>query len=170
MYDICHPSYYKISQLGCKNELKITTAFYVYMELCEEKKCWDVEYKYKGELDLIYLTGKINKNGETEIYIPWPSKKNIKLRDLENIHNQLGSHSFTLAIKSGEGVSILYKVSQGLTKPLAPQETNEKRESIVKKLKLDAEITKNSRNLYQLAKSRQTKSKGSKEVTLYEVV
>lgn len=78
--------------------------------------------------------------------------------------------SFTLAIKSGEGVSILYKVSQGLTKPLAPQETNEKRESIVKKLKLDAEITKNSRNLYQLAKSRQTKSKGSKEVTLYEVV
>lgn len=60
MYDICHPivsfqndsvlflviqffittcyfQYYNMSQLGCNDQVKLTTAFYVYVELCEGK-------------------------------------------------------------------------------------------------------------------------------------
>lgn len=50
---------------------------------------WDVEYKYDDRLDLIYLTAKIRKNSESEIYVPWPAKNNITLRNIESIEEQL---------------------------------------------------------------------------------
>ncbi|KAH0534917.1 tRNA-splicing endonuclease subunit Sen15-like [Cotesia glomerata] len=169
MYDICHPSYYRISQLGCKNELKITTAFYIYMELCEEKKLWGVEYKYEQELDLIYLLAKTSKNADSETYIPWSSIRNLKLRDIVDIQNKLKCSSFILAVKSGEGISVMYRVCKDLIKPLAPSGISTKRESMVKKSKLDDEITRNSRNLYLLAKSRQTKNVNYNEEILYKI-
>lgn len=77
--------------------------------------------------------------------------------------------SFILAVKSGEGISVMYRVCKDLIKPLAPSGIGTKRESMMKKSKLDDEITRNSRNLYQLAKSRQTKNVDYNEEILYKI-
>ncbi|KAK0095329.1 hypothetical protein PV326_008648 [Microctonus aethiopoides] len=140
-------------KLGCRDELKIATAFYVYIELCEGRRLWDIEYKYEPELDLIYLTAKKCKNTPTNIYIPWPTKNNIKLHDIEDIQNKLNCTCFTLVVKSGESTSIFYEVTRGMKKPLGPHEVGEKREKHRRKLVLEREIKRNSRNLYELAKS-----------------
>ncbi|KAK0180997.1 hypothetical protein PV327_003321 [Microctonus hyperodae] len=150
---ICHPSYYKIKELGCKNELKIATAFYVYIELCEDRRLWDVEYKYESELDLIYFTAKKCKNTPTNLYIPWPANNKIQPRIFENIQNKLNCTHFTLVVKSGEGTSVFVVVNRGMKKPLAPHEVVEKREERKRKLLLERDIKRNSRNLYELAKS-----------------
>ncbi|XP_063986268.1 uncharacterized protein LOC135167224 [Diachasmimorpha longicaudata] len=152
MYDVCHPSYYKICELGCKDDVKITTAFHVYIELCEERKLWDVEYKYEPSLDLIYLEAKKTKDSETDIYIPWSVKCTIKLQDIENIQKTLAIGRFTLASKSGDGMSMFHTVNSGLTKPLAPHEDNQIRTLRRKKIELSRELRKNSRNLYDMAK------------------
>lgn len=50
-------------------------------------------------------------------------------------------------------MSIFYKVSEGLTKPLAPQMNGETQMLNQRKLELDKELRRNRRNLYELAKS-----------------
>ncbi|XP_034942274.1 uncharacterized protein [Chelonus insularis] len=153
MYDICHPSYYAIEQLGCKDKLKITTAFHVYIELCEQRKFYNVVYKYEPELDLIYFIAKVTQHGEDEIYVPWSSKNDMKLRELQKIQEKLNNKSLMIVIKSGETISLLYRVSQGLMKPPTPQMSIEKKQANIKRMKLARKINKNSRNLYELAKS-----------------
>ncbi|XP_015124103.1 uncharacterized protein LOC107046107 [Diachasma alloeum] len=152
MYDVCHPSYYKICELGCKDDVKITTAFHVYIELCEDRKLWDVEYKYEPSLDLVYLEAKKTKDSEPEIYVPWAAKYAIKIEDMENIQKTLDIERFTLVSKGGDGTSMFHTINSGLTKPLAPQEHNEIRLLCRKRTELSRELRKNSRNLYDMAK------------------
>ncbi|XP_043287017.1 uncharacterized protein [Venturia canescens] len=153
MNDIFHPSYYKISELGCKDDGKITTAFHVYIELCEERKFWDIHYKYHEDLDLIYLEARIRENSEIEIYIPWAANNNITLRNIENIQEQLQCTSFTLVLKSSDSSSIFYKVTEGLAKPPTPQMTKDLKSRNEKKAELERAIRNNARNLHELAKS-----------------
>ncbi|XP_011314203.1 uncharacterized protein [Fopius arisanus] len=152
MYDVCHPSYYAICELGCKDDVKITTAFHVYIELCEEQKLWEIEYKYESSLDLIYIEAKKNKDSQKETYVPWALKHNIKLQDIENIQKQLSIERFTLVSKNGDGTSMFYTINSGLTKPLAPQEHNEIRLSCKRRNELGKELRINSHNLYEMAK------------------
>lgn len=75
--------------MGCTDGIKISVAFYVYMELCEVKLLRDVVYKYNKEIDIIYLEGKKNKSSEPETYIPWPNIYKISLLQIENIQEHL---------------------------------------------------------------------------------
>ncbi|XP_076248992.1 tRNA-splicing endonuclease subunit Sen15 [Calliopsis andreniformis] len=153
MYDICHPSFYHIGKLGCADPVKITTTFYVYIDLCEGKRYKDVNYKYNEDLDLLYLEVKRRKNSDTEIYIPWPTLYNISLNKIEEIQKGLNIEQVTFVFKSEDSTSIIYKVSKGLVKPMTPEMTKLMKEKEEKKLSLEKEIRKNTSNLYELAKS-----------------
>ncbi|XP_078041414.1 uncharacterized protein LOC144472319 [Augochlora pura] len=153
MYGVCHPSYYHIGKLGCTDPVKISTMFNVYIELCEARRYWEVNYKYKENLDLLYLEVKRKKNCETEFYIPWSTLYNISLDKIEEIQEGLGSDKITFVFKSEDGTSIIYKVTKGLVKPLSPEDSKLMKEKEEKKLELEKQIRKNTSNLYELAKS-----------------
>ncbi|KAF3424095.1 hypothetical protein E2986_09787 [Frieseomelitta varia] len=156
MYDVYHPSYYNIGKLGCTDPIKISTTFYVYIELCEAKRYWEVNYKYNENLDLLYLEVKKNKNSQTEVYVPWPTSSNISLDMIEKIQKDLDIEQITLVFKLEDSTSIIYKVSKGLVKPISPEKTKLMKEKEEKKLNLEKEIRKNTSYLYELAKSLNT--------------
>ncbi|XP_053970780.1 uncharacterized protein LOC128872288 [Hylaeus volcanicus] len=158
MYDVCHPSYYYIGKLGCTDPIRISTTFYVYIELCEARRYWEVNYKYSESLDLLYLEVKRKKNSEIEIYIPWPTLYSISLNRIEEIQQGLTTERVTFVFKSEDGTSIIYKVTKGLVKPMAPEATKLMKEKEEKKSQLEKEIRKNTSHLYELAKSLSTES------------
>lgn len=153
MYDICHPSYYYIGKLGCNNPIKISTAFFVYMELCEVKKFWHVDYKYNEELDLIYLEVSKKEHSNIEIYIPWPVSFSITLDLIEQMQQLLKNEHLTFVFKATDSTSVYYKASAGLVKPLAPELTKQMKEKEEKKTLLERNVRKNTSNLYELAKT-----------------
>nr|XP_031828210.1 uncharacterized protein LOC116425117 [Nomia melanderi] len=153
MYEICHPSFYHIGKLGCTDPVKISTTMYVYIELCEARQYWDVNYKYNESLDLLYLEVKRKRNSETEIYVPWSTLCSISLSKIEDIQEGLKTDKVTFVFKSPDSTSIIYKVSRGLVKPMSPETTKLMKEKEEKKLELEKEIRKNTSNLYELAKS-----------------
>ncbi|XP_072767652.1 tRNA-splicing endonuclease subunit Sen15 [Anoplolepis gracilipes] len=153
MYDICHPSYYHLCKLGCNDPVKTSTAFYVYIELCEVKRFWDVKYKYKEELDLFYLEVRKREHSSLEIYIPWPTKYNISIDKIEKMQQALQNERLTLVFKSEDSSSVQYTISAGLVKPAAPEATKQLKEREEKKYNLETEIRRNTSNLYELAKT-----------------
>ncbi|EZA50466.1 hypothetical protein DMN91_009813 [Ooceraea biroi] len=153
MYDICHPSYYHLCKLGCNDPVKTSTAFYVYIELCEAKRFWDVKYKYKEELDLLYLEVRKKEHSPLEIYIPWPVKHNISLNKIQKMQQALQNERLTFVFKSEDSSSVFYTVSAGLVKPAAPEVTRQLKEKEERRSNLEAEIRRNTSNVYELAKS-----------------
>lgn len=161
MYDICHPSYYHLCKLGCNDPLKTSIVFYTYIELCEVKRFWNIKFKYKEELDLLYLEVKKREHSPLEIYIPWPMKYNISLKTIEQIQEGLQNSQLTFVFKSEENSSVYYTVSADLAKPAAPEATKLLREKEEKKSSLETEIRKNISNLHELAKSLTDKTNDS---------
>ncbi|XP_003705660.2 tRNA-splicing endonuclease subunit Sen15 [Megachile rotundata] len=161
MYDICNPSYDCIEKLGCTDPVKIYTTFYVYIELCEAKRFWDVNYKFNEGLDLLYFEVKRSKNSEKEIYVPWPASYNISLDKIEKIQESLKTDQITFVFKSSDSTSIIYKASRGLVKPMAPEMSKLLKEKEEKKSNLERDIRKNTSYLYELAKSLNTENKDS---------
>ncbi|XP_066592860.1 tRNA-splicing endonuclease subunit Sen15-like [Prorops nasuta] len=153
MYDICHPSYYKIGRLGCKDPVKISTAFYIYIELCEVKKLWNVKYFYNQQMDLIYLEAHQNPDASAEIYIPWSMKNHIKLDYIDKIQKELSNKQLTFVFRSGDSTSVYYRVTAGLITPVSPQISKQLREREEKKAELECEIRRNISNLYELSKT-----------------
>ncbi|OXU30752.1 hypothetical protein TSAR_013218 [Trichomalopsis sarcophagae] len=151
MYDICHPTYYNMSQLGCNDQVKLTTAFYVYMELCEVKLYWNVEYKYCEALQIFYLEAKKSKNAEVDTFVPWPAFHNLSLDFISNIQHKLEKDKFTFVFKEGDTTSVYYSISSGIVKAISPEETKTLRQKLEKKIELNKEISRNTANLYERA-------------------
>ncbi|XP_076761001.1 uncharacterized protein LOC143429335 isoform X2 [Xylocopa sonorina] len=156
MYDVCHPCYLNIEKLGCRDPVKISTTFYVYIELCEARRYWEVNYKYNEGLDLMYLEVKRKKNSQTEMFIPWSASTNISLDTIEKIQDGLNVEQVTFVFKSSDSTSIIYRASKGLLKPMDPGTTKLMKEKEEKKLNLEKEIRKNTSHLYELARSLNT--------------
>ncbi|KAL2713256.1 tRNA-splicing endonuclease subunit Sen15 [Vespula squamosa] len=158
MYDICHPSFYYIGKLGCNDPIKISNAFYIYMQLCEDKRFWHIDYKYNQELDLLYLEIKKNKNSNLEIYVPWPISFSITIDFIEKIQKVLETDRLIFAFKSADSTSVFYRASAGLIKPISPEIRKQLKEKEDKKILLERNIKKNTSNLYELAKSIKTEN------------
>ncbi|XP_017791468.1 PREDICTED: uncharacterized protein LOC108573518 [Habropoda laboriosa] len=157
MYDIYYPSFYNIGKLGCSDPVKISTTFNVYIELCEAKKYWEVNYKYNESLDLLYLEVKRRKSSQLELFVPWPALSNISLDKIEKIQEALNVEKVSFVFKAEDSTSIIYRVSKGLVKPMSPKASKLMKEKEDKKLNLEKEIRKNTSYLYELAKSLNTK-------------
>ncbi|XP_020283185.1 tRNA-splicing endonuclease subunit Sen15-like [Pseudomyrmex gracilis] len=153
MYDICHPAYYHLCKLGCNDPVKTSTAFYVYIELCEVKRFWDVKYKYNEDLDLFYFEIKKREHSPLEIYVPWATKYTISFDKIEKMQQSLQSKRITFVFKSEDSSSVFYTVTEGLVKPISPEVSQKLKEKAIKKQELEKEIRKNISHLYELAKS-----------------
>ncbi|XP_011644805.1 tRNA-splicing endonuclease subunit Sen15-like [Pogonomyrmex barbatus] len=153
MYDICHPSYYHLCKLGCNDPIKTSTAFYVYIEICEVRRYWDVTYKYNQELDLIYFEVKKKKCSPLEIYVPWPTKYTISIDKIEKMQQLLQNERLTIVLKFEDSSSIFYTVTTGLLKPATPEASKQQKEKVEKILNLESEIQRNTLHLYELAKT-----------------
>ncbi|XP_058793191.1 uncharacterized protein LOC131665356 [Phymastichus coffea] len=140
-----------MSQLGCTDQVKLTTAFYVYMELCEVKRYWDVDYKYSEPLQMFYLEAKKTKKGTLDTFIPWAAIHNISLGLISKIQQELNKEKFTFVFKEGDTSSVYYSIRSGITKLVSPEETKDLRQKAMKKFKLEREITRNTANLYERA-------------------
>ncbi|XP_014218823.1 uncharacterized protein LOC106647081 [Copidosoma floridanum] len=151
MFDICHPTYYHMSQLGCNDQVKLSTAFYVYMELCEVKRYWDVNYKYSDALSLYYLEARKKKSAKLDTFIPWPAHHNLTLDFISNMQQELEREKFTFVFKDGDTTSVYYSISAGIVKPIAPEETAVIKQKEEKKFALEREINRNTANLYERA-------------------
>ncbi|KAL2749326.1 tRNA-splicing endonuclease subunit Sen15 [Vespula maculifrons] len=158
MYDICHPSFYYIEKLGCNDPVKISNTFYIYMQLCEDKRFWHVNYKYNAELDLLYLETKKNKNSNLEIYVPWLISFPITIDFIEKLQKVLETDRLIFVFKSADSTSVFYRASAGLIKPLSPEIRKQLKEKEDKKILLERNIKKNTSNLYELAKSINTEN------------
>ncbi|XP_014613060.1 PREDICTED: tRNA-splicing endonuclease subunit Sen15-like [Polistes canadensis] len=159
MQDLIHPSYYHMEKLGCVDPIKISNAFYVYMQLCEAKRFWYVDYKYNQDLDLLYLETKRSKNSNLEIYVPWPISYSLTIDLIEKIQQKLETERITFVFKSPDSTSVFYSVSNGLVKPVSPAMRKLLREKEEKRIALEKNIKKNTTNLYELAKSINTENK-----------
>ncbi|KYN04214.1 PREDICTED: tRNA-splicing endonuclease subunit Sen15-like [Cyphomyrmex costatus] len=166
MYDICHPSYYHLCKLGCNDAIKTSTAFYVYIEICEVKRYWDVKYKYNEELDVIYFEVKKRENSQPEIYVPWPTKYNICLNKIEKMQKLLQNERLTFVFKSEDSSSVFYTVTTGLSKPATPETSKQQKEKAEKILNLESEIRRNTSNLYELAKTLDSSHETSEQIDL----
>lgn len=151
MYDICHPTYYHMSQLGCTDQVKLTTAFYIYMELCEVKNYWDVQYKFHDNLQLFYLTAKIRKDAQESTFVPWPAVDNITLDIIKNIQNKLQKETITFVFRDGDSTSVYYVIRSGTVKPTHPEKSQEIKQKRAKKRLMHTEIKRNISNLYERA-------------------
>ncbi|XP_015188585.1 PREDICTED: uncharacterized protein LOC107072841 [Polistes dominula] len=161
MQDLIHPSYYYIEKLGCVDPKKISNAFYVYMQLCEAKRFWHVDYKYNQDLDLIYLETKRTKNSNLEIYVPWAISCSLTIDLIEKIQQKLETERITFVFRSTDSTSVFYSVSTGLVKPISPAMRKLLREKEEKKIALEKNIKKNTTNLYELAKSINAENKNT---------
>ncbi|KOC64088.1 Ankyrin repeat domain-containing protein SOWAHB [Habropoda laboriosa] len=110
--------FYNIGKLGCSDPVKISTTFNVYIELCEAKKYWEVNYKYNESLDLLYLEVKRRKSSQLELFVPWPALSNISLDKIEKIQEALNVEKVSFVFKAEDSTSIIYRVSKGLVKPM----------------------------------------------------
>ncbi|XP_012285042.1 uncharacterized protein LOC105702225 [Orussus abietinus] len=153
MFDICHPSYYYISQLGCTDHRKVTLAFHVYIELCEIKRYWDVSYKYNEDLDLLYLEARSSKSSQLEVYVPWSTLTTVTLHQIDNIQRALEVNRFSFVFKDGDSGSVYYTVSAGLVKPASPETCKKLKQKEDKKAELEKQIRRNSSHLYEMAMS-----------------
>lgn len=59
----------------------------------------------------------------------------------------------TFVFKSEDSSSVIYTVSAGLSKPVAPEVSKQRKEKAEKILNLESEIRRNTSNLYELAKT-----------------
>ncbi|XP_014222556.1 tRNA-splicing endonuclease subunit Sen15-like [Trichogramma pretiosum] len=155
MWDICHPAYYNMSQLGCNDQEKLQLAFYVYMELCEVKCYWDVHYNYCKELEIFYLEAKRKKNEEPGIFIPWPACSYLSLDLISNIQRELKTDKITFAFKAGMVESSYYSINSGLVKPMDLEQSKILNDKKIQKHKQVKEIERNTSNLYKRALSLQ---------------
>ncbi|XP_012268176.2 uncharacterized protein LOC105693073 [Athalia rosae] len=153
MYEMCHPVFYEMSKLGCTDDSKYTLAFQTYMELCEVKRLWDVNYKYNKALDLIYLEARDSKSSPLNKYIPWPAMNAMSLDRIEIMQKELETDRLIFVFKDGDSTSVYYTVTAGLVKPLSPEQSKEFKRHQGKKAELESEIRKNASNLYELAMS-----------------
>ncbi|KAL0105451.1 hypothetical protein PUN28_016842 [Cardiocondyla obscurior] len=117
------------------------------------KRFADVKYKYNEELDVIYFEVKKREHSQPEIYVPWSTKYNLFLENIEKMQQLLQNDRLTFVFKSEDSSSVFYTVNAGLSKPAAPEVSKLQKEKTEKKLNLESEVRRNIPNIYELARA-----------------
>ncbi|XP_075222768.1 uncharacterized protein LOC142325207 isoform X2 [Lycorma delicatula] len=143
---------------GCQKQQNILLAFHTYLELCEVKVLWDVDYDYEKNLDIIYIKAKLKKNSEkSDYYVPISTSAIITPEWISTVQKKiLGNNhdsSFILVIKERDSSSVYYKVSSGLVPPLSPETTKRKKSLEEKNKYLRSELNKRKAQMFDEAKN-----------------
>ncbi|XP_014290627.1 uncharacterized protein [Halyomorpha halys] len=138
-----HPVLQDMIRLGCKKQNKIFLAFQSYIELCEVHKAEAVSYHLCAELDLIYLTASLC--GDLEVYVPLSVSSSITpswIRKFRSIlPKEFQDKGIYIILCDNDTTNVMYKISDGLERPLSPESTKHKKEQKERKNFIEIELS-----------------------------
>lgn len=123
----------------------------IYLDLCEAKKYWNVEYFCHETNGKTYLKAKRNKKEKESLFIPCDVSQptNLrKIRDLLVLNKNNDYESVFMAMISPDSTCIYYEISDGLVEP---QEISINHLKKNKHEELDSKLRKNHLILEQAA-------------------
>nr|XP_023021764.1 uncharacterized protein LOC111510123 [Leptinotarsa decemlineata] len=129
-----------------KQEAVITLQ--VYLELCEVKRYYDVNYYHNTEINKVVLTAKKTKNGPISAFIPTTVYKNLNFLTLQKFITTNPFDIVYLVIVHSDSTCVYYQISNGLVEPT---ETTAKHLRENKREALDSDLRKNRELLEQAA-------------------
>ncbi|KAK9891482.1 hypothetical protein WA026_014719 [Henosepilachna vigintioctopunctata] len=133
---------------GCPTKREAAMVKQIYLELCEVKRYWDVEYFFHDGHKTTYLKAKIKKCDKPSLFIPkHVSDKNsfIEMMKLLELNNEGEFSGIYLAFINPDSTCVYYQISEGLVKP---KEITSKHLTRNKQETLDFNLRKH-RNLLQ---------------------
>uniref|UniRef100_A0A1B6C108 tRNA-splicing endonuclease subunit Sen15 domain-containing protein n=1 Tax=Clastoptera arizonana TaxID=38151 RepID=A0A1B6C108_9HEMI len=147
-----HSAFQEMLSLGCTNKKNVIATFQAYLNLCEERKFWDVQFHNLKNENIVYLTAKEKKNDPyCNLYLIIPSKESINLGKLCSIQKQmceLHPHSeFKVILKDPDSTCTQYKLTKGLS-ILSLEVAKERKLSMEKHNYLQNEFNKMKQDLY----------------------
>ncbi|CAH0546530.1 unnamed protein product [Brassicogethes aeneus] len=99
---------------GC-GQKEAVLALQVYLELCEIKKYWNIDYHFE-DISGAFLTGSKTKSSLKDCFIPLPTSKVLnfmKIQELLQIHKEY-NRTF-LVFVSEDSTTVYYQIADGLT-------------------------------------------------------
>ncbi|KAF5303348.1 hypothetical protein FQR65_LT08261 [Abscondita terminalis] len=138
----------EFNRLGCTNSKNVAISIQVYLELCEVKKFWDIEYLYDESIGKIYFTAKLTRKGEPSMFIPVEVSESLSfnsLQDLLKLERSQRKQVF-IVIVSSDSTCVFYQISNGLVDPV-----QEKNYSLERSRKIDAVLRRNKDLIEQAA-------------------
>ncbi|XP_071050602.1 uncharacterized protein [Onthophagus taurus] len=136
-------------KMGCKTRKEAAITSHVFLELCEVKKYWDVEYHFNEILSSMYITAKKTKSSKTLTFIPISSFDGISIEEMKKYLILDQEHkSVHLAIVDSDLTSVYYQITDGIGDP-----TPESQEESIKdrRMKLDGDLRSNKKILEEAA-------------------
>ncbi|CAB3226208.1 unnamed protein product [Arctia plantaginis] len=104
--------------LGCKSDMKIALAYYLYMYLVDEKIMYDTEYCYNKDIDTLYVVARPNKQEKPNIYVPIPTQDMLSIDFINQIQENLCTvetgPTVNLAFIEGDFTTVIYTFTKGL--------------------------------------------------------
>ncbi|GJQ71083.1 putative heat shock 70 kDa protein cognate [Trypoxylus dichotomus] len=137
-------------KIGCPTKREAAIALQVYLELCEVKRYYDVEYQFSADLKCMYFTGRKTKSGDVSIFVPITVSSNISFLEMEKYLglSSDSQKSVVLAMLDSDSTCVYYQITEGIKDP--PPETPPV-DIEQKRMKLDTELRKNRKLLEESA-------------------
>ncbi|XP_055955623.1 uncharacterized protein LOC130012238 [Patella vulgata] len=127
-----HPKYVEAISWCPQNEDQVMMAIRVFLDLCEVRNWFDVRTHHCREMNLVFLSGRSSKKGQTELILPTDIYSQISPADmkmyfsaikLENVE----TNCLTLAVYNVDSTIVYYKMFSGLVPPENPEMSEQKR-------------------------------------------
>lgn len=120
----------------------------VFVELCEVKRYYNVEYSYNSPLEKFVLTASKTKHGPTCAFIPYAVHEGLNFLKLHKILRAVPNIIIYLVLVHGDSTCVFYQIAEGL---LEPTDAKAKHTRQNRRDRLDNELRRNRRLLEQSA-------------------
>lgn len=112
---------------------------YVYLEISEVKKYYDVEYTYNNDLKKIVVTGKRSKKDSFAAFVPVAVFEKLNYLKLQKFIHVNPDHTVYIVVVHADSTCVFYQITRGL---LEQDDTSAKHLRENKREKLDSELRK----------------------------
>ncbi|XP_045463282.1 uncharacterized protein LOC123672956 [Harmonia axyridis] len=94
----------------------------IFLDLCEVKRYWDVEYLFESTHRKTFITAKLSKTQKPSLFVPShlsDSTNFLEMRRLLSLNNDQKFHSIFLAFINADTTCVYYQINEGLLQPKA---------------------------------------------------
>nr|CAI5829496.1 unnamed protein product [Callosobruchus analis] len=119
-----------------------------YIELCEIKRYYNVEYKFNSNLGKYVVTAKKSPSESTCAFVPVSVYEGLNILKLKHVIKSIGYEVIYLVIVHPDSTCVYYQIADGLMEPV---ESEPKRFKEDKREILDTILRKNQKLLEDAA-------------------